>query len=243
MSIVNNTSNLQTILEQVNSLPVNGEVANINNAIEDAFITRAFTTYVNDRTLSIGSYAFACCSQLSQVSFPNCSTIGMGAFQWCYSLTSISFPKCDSILSNAFEGCTELQSISFPKCRFVFPYAFAQCDLRYVELPSANYIYSSAFSRCWNLVEITLPYSPSAGTCYIDAYAFHRCGKLTFVKLTGSCVWQLSNSNAFSSTPIVGYGSTTNGNQYGSIYVPSSLLTQYQTATNWTYFSSRFVGI
>jgi hypothetical protein len=46
------------------------------------------------------------------------------------------------------------------------------------------------------------------------------------------------NSNAFSSTPIGGYGLGA-----GSIYVPTSLLTSYQTATNWTYFSSRFVGI
>jgi hypothetical protein len=49
------------------------------------------------------------------------------------------------------------------------------------------------------------------------------------------------NSNAFASTPIGGYSTSTG--TYGSIYVPASLLTSYQTATNWTYFSSRFVGV
>jgi hypothetical protein len=48
-------------------------------------------------------------------------------------------------------------------------------------------------------------------------------------------------SNAFSSTPIGGY--STSAGTYGSIYVPTSLLTSYKNATNWTYFSSRFVGI
>lgn len=49
------------------------------------------------------------------------------------------------------------------------------------------------------------------------------------------------NSNAFSSTPIGGY--RTYAGQYGSIYVPTSMLTTYKTASNWSYFSSRFVGI
>jgi hypothetical protein len=30
---------------------------------------------------------------------------------------------------------------------------------------------------------------------------------------------------------------------FGSIYVPTSLLASYKTANNWTYFSSRFVGV
>lgn len=54
-------------------------------------------------------------------------------------------------------------------------------------------------------------------------------------------VASLAHSNAFSSTPIAGYSASTG--QVGSIYVPASLLTTYQSKTNWTYFSSRFVGV
>jgi hypothetical protein len=50
----------------------------------------------------------------------------------------------------------------------------------------------------------------------------------------------LDRSDAFRSTPIAGY--TDSAGKYGSIYVPASLLASYKTATNWTYFSSRFVG-
>jgi hypothetical protein len=57
----------------------------------------------------------------------------------------------------------------------------------------------------------------------------------------GSSVCKLSHSNAFTSTPIGGYSAS--AGTYGSIYVPASLLTAYKTATNWTYFSSRFVGV
>ena len=61
-----------------------------------------------------------------------------------------------------------------------------------------------------------------------------------YLYLTGSSLCKLSNSNAFSSTPIGGYSAS--AGTYGSIYVPASLLTSYQTATNWAYFSSRFVA-
>lgn len=117
---------------------------------EDGLITRGISgSYVNDRVINIGSYAFAYCS----------------------SLTTASFPACTSI----------------------------------------------------------------------SAYAFSKCYNLKSLYLTGSSLCNLSNSNAFSSTPIGGYSAS--AGTYGSIYVPASLLTSYQTATNWTYFSSRFVGI
>jgi hypothetical protein len=76
---------------------------------------------------------------------------------------------------------------------------------------------------------------------YIGSNAFKECYNLTSLYLTNSVVCTLNNSNAFSSTPIDGYSASTG--TYGSIYVPASLLTAYQSATNWTYFSSRFVGI
>jgi hypothetical protein len=70
---------------------------------------------------------------------------------------------------------------------------------------------------------------------------FKNCIYLKSLYLMGSSLCQLYSSNAFASTPIGGYSTYTS--TYGSIYVPASLLTSYQTATNWTYFSSRFVGI
>lgn len=55
-------------------------------------------------------------------------------------------------------------------------------------------------------------------------------------------VVSLGNINAFSSTPISGYTSSTGG-VYGSIYVPASLLASYKAATNWVNYSDRIVGV
>jgi hypothetical protein len=46
--------------------------------------------------------------------------------------------------------------------------------------------------------------------------------------------------NVFDSTPMT---KTSYLGYYGSIYVPSSLLASYKTATNWATYSSRMVGI
>lgn len=93
-----------------------------------------------------------------------------------------------------------------------------------------------AFGYCKQLENVSLPICSSIGS-----FAFAQCNLLTELRLMSTSVVTLVASNAFNSTPIGGY--SVSAGQYGSVYVPASLLTSYQTATNWTYFSSRFVGV
>ena len=183
---------------------------------EDAMVTRTLSSYFNDRVKSIGSCAFYNCTNLTAVSFPACTTINQNAFQNCTSLTTVNFPACTTIGSYAFQNCTNLTTVSFPACTTIGSYAFQNCtsSLTTVSFPACTTISFWAFNRCYNLKSLYL---------------------------MGSSLCKLSHSNAFTSTPIGGY--STSAGTYGSIYVPASLLTSYQTATNWTYFSSRFVGI
>lgn len=63
----------------------------------------------------------------------------------------------------------------------------------------------------------------------IYANAFSSCYKLQTLVLrkTGS-ICTLDNVSAFTNTPMRGYNSLT-----GTVYVPSALISTYQTATNW----------
>ena len=186
-----------------------------DTSVEDGLITKTLTNYTNDRVSYIASSAFYSCSKLISVSFPACKSIYTSAFYYCSNLTSISFPACTSIGTAAFANCRSLLSVDFPACMAVYYSAFSYCSsLETISLPNVTNIYSSAFRQCFNLKSL---YLMSSRLC------------------------MLSHSNAFSSTPIGGYLSHTE--TYGSIYVPASLLTSYKIATNWTYFSSRFVGI
>ena len=241
---------------------VNGTYAGSSGgdtSMEDGLVTRTGRVYVNDRVKTIGSYAFYSRTNLTTVSFPNATTIGRYAFYICTSLTTASFPNATTIGSYAFGICTSLTTASFPNVTTIGYCAFDRCtNLTTVSFPNVTTIGNSAFYSCSSLTTASFPNATTIGiyafySCTslttasfpsatnIGSYAFRDCYNLKSLYLTGSSVCKLSASNAFSSTPIGGY--STSAGTYGSIYVPTSLLTSYKAATNWTYFSSRFVGI
>lgn len=112
----------------------------------------------------------------------------------------------------AFAGCESLTAVNFPVCTTIESYAFKSCRrLSIASFPACTVIVDSAFTSCYSLISIYL---------------------------TGSSYVILTNSNAFTSTPIGGYSAFTE--RYGLIYVPSSMIASYQTMPNWVYFSSRF---
>ena len=187
---------------------------------------------------SIGNYAFAYCSSLTTMSFPACTSIGSSAFQYCYSLTTASFHACTSIGNYAFAYCSSLTTMSFPACTSIGNYAFSYCtNLTTASFPACTSIGSCVFAYCSSLATASFPACKSIG-----GSAFSKCCTFISLYLLGSSVARLANSNAFSSTPFMGYVSSTSG-VWGSIYVPASLLDSYKTATNWAYYSLRFVGV
>ena len=145
--------------------------------------------------------------------------------------------RVTSIGSYAFQACTILTTVNFPVATTIGVYTFNWCSsLTTASFPVATYIGNYAFNGCSNLTTVSFPVATTIGN-----HAFNGCFNLKSLYLTGSKICKLSHSNAFDSTPIGGYSAS--AGTYGSIYVPASMLAAYQTATNWTYFSSRFVGI
>ena len=228
---------------------------------EDEIITRTISgQYINSNVTKIGAGAFYAC-KITSVSCINCISIMSHAFEQCTLLKSMSFPKCEVIAREAFRSCVSasfktasfsqctnlgtyafyacyyLSTAKFPKISSIWDYTFAYCSrLKTTSFPSCINIGLYAFSACKSLATISFPVCQS-----ISSSVFNNCVRLKSLYLMSTSVVTLANSNAFTSTPIGGY-STTAGT-FGSIYVPSSLLASYKAATNWTYFSSRFVGV
>lgn len=232
-----NNTDLQAILNSINQITNEHNIEVDCSSNENAIISRTIKTYFNDRITNIGRNAFSGCSKLATVSFPRVKYIGDDAFARCSSLTTISFPVCTTIDRYAFDNCRSLASASFPVCTVINENAFYNCSsLTSVSFPACTIIRDNAFNDCYNLTMVSFPVCT-----YINYSVFDNCYNLKSLYLTGSSLCKLSHSNAFASTPIGGYSAS--AGTYGSIYVPASLLTSYQTATNWAYFSSRFVGI
>lgn len=207
----------------------------------------------------IGSNAFYGCSNLTTIDFPMTSQIAGGAFQQCYKLTTVNLPVVAAIGNDMFRDCSNLTTVSFPRARYIYGSAFYNCvNLTTAIFPMTSSIYSFVFGRCFNLTAISFPslrtMNSYAFYCcsklsearftklsYIGSSAFQSCYNLQSLYLTGSVLCGLSNSNAFNSTPYKGYSTSFNGTPH--IYVLSSYLSKYKTATNWAYFSSYFVAL
>lgn len=199
----------------------------------------------------ISSYAFNRCNSLSEVNLPKCkkigqnalygclllsldlpmcSYIGYGALGDCSSLTTINLPMCERIENEVFKRCYSLSAIDLPICSYIGSWAFEDCSsLKIANLPECSYIGIVAFNRCKSLSEVNLPKCESIGE-----NMFNSCFSLQEITVgTGiDTVCVLKASNAFK-----GCSALT------SIYVPASLVDSYKTATNWTYFSDKIVGI
>lgn len=174
--------------------------------------------------------AFYDCTSLRSVSFPSCQTIGSSAFYMCSALTEVSFPNVIYISERAFLYCRSLTTAYFPKCYSIHSSAFRYCYLlSNTNFESCTHIYENAFEGCSALSTISLPLCS-----YIYQSAFLNCTSLISVYLMGSYRASITNSSVFQGTPM----ETT-----GTFYVPSSMVSEYQSALGWSYFSSRIVGI
>ena len=188
--------------------------------------------------VQIDPIAFSSCTSLAFVNIPNVTEIGLNAFFYCKNLTSVNMPNVIKIKSSAFFSCSSLTSVDLPNATTLEASTFLQCiGLASVSIPNVSSIGAAAFRSCTALTSISLPKLSS-----FNSSVFQNCYNLLSVYLPGSSLVGLKASNAFTSTPIAGYTASTGG-VLGSIFVPSSLYSNYVAASAWSYFNSRFASI
>ena len=198
------------------------------------FISGVFdNTDITTNSSTIRKYAFYG-TNITSFKADNVTSLGSGnavsIFQNCTSLKSISMQNLTSIGNSQYflSGCTSLETVDFPNLRDTGDYAFQNCtSLVTVVLPSASGGYRS-FHGCTNLQQVD--YGRLVGSEGINMQNFYNCGKLKTVILrnNSSSVTNLLNVNAFQNTPFA------SGGTGGILYVPSALISSYQSATNWS---------
>lgn len=167
---------------------------------------------------------------LTVADFPACTSVGSCAFSMCTALQSVSFPSCTNIEDAGFYNCHILNP-NFPVCTTVGEYAFGANPFTSVNFPLCETIGSYAFAMCRQLTEATFP-----KCSIIYPRAFNWCQKLTSLTLPGSYVVSLkaSAANIFSSAAFM---------DSGLVYVPSSLVSTYQSATYWSEIAHKIRAI
>ena len=187
-----------------------------------------------DNVKSIPAYAFQNVSSVKSVIIGNSVTsIGSSAFWGCTGLTSIAIP--DSVTSidyGVFSGCTSLTSITIGNSvTTIGNYVFDGCTgLTSITIPdSVTSIGSSVFWGCTGLTSVTIGNSVTS----IGSWVFHNCTKLVMVDFsTHTAVPTLASANAFENT-----------SSSLAIKVPSALLDEWKTATNWSTYADKIVGV
>ena len=230
-----------------------------------AFYNCSRITAINGPNVkTIGSNAFYYCSRVSSISFPelisvngqwlslgsSCSIIYLPKItsnpylSYMYSVQVFDLPELTSIQGYAFYYANKAINFNLPKLNTMYYayYAFGNCySLSSLELPELSLIQGgySIFQTCSILHTLSFPKLQKISNA---SNIIVNCPQLMSIYLMSTSMVQLTTSNIITnqSVPIINSALT---GTFGSIFVPSSLLTTYQTDSMWSWFSNRIVGI
>ena len=230
--------------------PVTVDVDNTKIMLEKD-TTAGHHLYLSSNITSIPSYAFYGCSALEEIHLVNeVTSIGDYAFYGCSGLKKFTIPSTITSISNyMFHGCSALEELNIPNTT-IGNYAFRYCaSLKNIYVPyvtSFGGIYT--FADCTSLKGVALPsivgtipghfFQASTSIEYVDfgenfnrinaTDAFSNCSSLQTLIIRKNTLSDLSNISNFNGTPFAENGTG------GILYVPQVLISEYQSATNWS---------
>ena len=203
-----------------------------------------------------GMMTFAA-TAIKHLYLPSLTTADHGSFYFCSSLESIDLPLLTTCDLQTFDDCEKLKYINLPVIKTITRDMFAYANIEDingtdVHMPLVNTVGLFSFSRCTNLKTVYFPeltsvsqgafqYCSALHRCEFDkpvsfGYgAFSPCANLTTFILNNKTLSTLSETNAFSETPIA--------NGTGYIYVPKDVIESYKTNTKWSTYADSFRAI
>ncbi len=145
-------------------------------------------------------------------------------------ITSVNAPEWIGVyatnLGYTFFNCAQLSSVNAPMLKNVAPHMFEGCkSLTRIKLPRDNQKGAAVFSNCTALRIADLAWTSMQGD-----QLFLNCTNLDTLILRHTAVCPI-NPPTYWAFPLKG---TKFDTASGTVYVPSSLISSYQTATNWS---------
>ena len=185
---------------------------------------------------SIPTSCFYTCPRLKRICFPN-SVTSCGVF-WSVNnnqqLTEmVKLPSgITEIKNNMFANLYRLKTVIIPNTiTSIGAKAFQCCyPLKEIKIPDGvTSIGAYAFNQCYSVTEFDIP----QGVTTIEQQVFSACGSVKYYNFTKhTAVPTLSNTDAFNMQA-----------DDFIIRVPSSLYNEWITATNWSTYASKIVGV
>ena len=172
----------------------------------EQMLTYSLTSYSSDISGELIESAFYKVRNLVSVSFPNITQLNNQCFYEALQLANVNLPKVTTLSgNNHFRGCTALETIALPAL---------------VTTSSGGGPFFNAGTKIADL-----------GQAHINGIGnnfFYNCPLTTLILRYTGGVCPLGSVDAFRDTPFK------NGGAGGTLYVPSALISSYQSATNWS---------
>lgn len=233
---------------------------------EKAIIERTFSgIYTNNEITKIGEYAFSSLgNNLTGINAPNVESIEMYAFRGCGNIQSINMPKVKTIKGNAFgysvystmpkcvtnntfpliEGCNngmvvfgsmfDGELLYLPKMKNGLTLEDLVSNApKYVNLPEFVDQHTSRRRMFGSNKVIQKVWLPKVTN--IQYKDFNGCTAFVALILAKTTLVPLTDVNAFENSTVA--------TGTGYIYVPSALVNEYKTATNWVTYASQIRAI
>lgn len=190
------------------------------------YVQDTLTTYSNSSVTMLKTRAFNFCTKLQSVSLPEVTTLsGDNTFNGSRALQSVYLPKVTILTTMCFNECYSLSTLVAPMVRYIGNNSLKKTALETVCFPKYNDNLAS-----YSLESITPLKVVDLNICNtINSKAFLNSASFNTLILRGaSRASALANIDAFAGTPFASGGSG------GTLYVPSALISSYQSATNWS---------
>ena len=156
------------------------------------------------------------------------------AFAYSDSLVTVRLPNVTSSAQSAFRYCSALESVDMPNLKDTLQtYFFQYCyKLKNVNIPLVTKTSTGVFQGCEELETVKLGQLTNLG-----ANAFNGCIKLAalIIERVATTAPTMSSTGVFTNTPIEG--------GTGYIYVPTSMVDRYKSATNWSTYAAQIRAI
>lgn len=217
------------------------------NDLYYSLIDGSITEIDDDTSNVLRAGAFANCGALTKASFEKVTNIGLGAFescsvlseinlsvfdgmlpqrvfQLCKKLSTVNVYKITSIANSAFNNCAALAELYCPYCDKIYNGAFTWSGLERGYFPALTSIEANALTNVSNLKIVDLGNITNIpGTIINPAKSFEA------LILRSNTLCTLAGATNINNTPLTGV----DGVYSGHVYVPSALISSYQTTTNW----------
>ena len=183
--------------------------------------------------------AFTNCTALETVDMP--LAVGNGSsedmFRGCTSLVNVNLPKfttaSDSADQHVFHDCTALTTINLPAYKWCYNWTFTGCThLQIVVLPSVVQIRNNNIFQNCNALRI-LDVGRSDRTNNISGFNSDSGTQLGPLQNLDTIIIR-NNSVVSLTSPNMTSNKFADGSTGGTLYVPSSQISAYESATNWS---------